>query len=118
LSEDGQDLLDQKKRAAHVRCEEIVKVLYRMISDRRTLGDPRVAHQHVQSVAADRANLFGQRCGTIRRGQIRLDRLCPSALCADAVDQRFRLARGAAIVDEDMRAGLRKDRRGRATNTP
>src|SRR5207253_6216625 len=52
LSEDGQDLLYQEKGAAHVGCEEIVKVLGRMIPDRRTLADPRVAHKHVQSPAA------------------------------------------------------------------
>src|SRR5437879_2478263 len=113
-----QDLLYQEKRAAHVGCEEIVKVLDRMIPDRRTLADPRVAHKHVQSPAADRANLFCQRCCAIGRCQVRPDRLRPSAFCTDAVDQRCRLLRGAAIVDEDMRPGLRKRRGCRTTNSP
>ena len=84
----------------------------------RTLADPRVAHKHVQSLAADRANLFCQRYCTIRSCQVRSDRLRPPAFCTDAVDQRFRLLRGAAIMEEDMRPGRRKRRCCRATNSP
>jgi hypothetical protein len=51
LTEDGQELLHQKKRTAHIRCKEIVKVLDRMILDGCSLGNAGVGHEHIQSLA-------------------------------------------------------------------
>ena len=58
--EDGQELLHQKKRTAHIRCKEIVKVFDRVILDSCNLGDTSVEHEDVQLLAEDGSNFLRQ----------------------------------------------------------
>ncbi len=64
LAENGQQLLYQEERASDVCCEEVIKVLYRVICDACGLADAGVGYEDIQSVADDGANLLGELCCT------------------------------------------------------
>src|SRR5207249_6675523 len=75
FTEDGQELLDQKEWAAHIRGKEIVKILHPMILDGCSLADSGVGNEHIQSLPNNRANFPRQQCCSIWSSQVRLDRI-------------------------------------------
>ena len=54
-------MLHHKKRTAHIRRIEIVKIPHRMIPDSCSFGDTGVGHEHIQSLADDGANFPARR---------------------------------------------------------
>jgi hypothetical protein len=53
-------LLYQEEWASDVCRKEIVKISYLAIGDARCLTDSGVKHKHIQSIANDGADLFGE----------------------------------------------------------
>src|ERR1700730_907141 len=118
FAQDGQELLDQEKWAAHVRRKEIVKILGRMIFDGSNLADSRIGHEHIQALADDRTNFLRQQRWSFRSPQVRSDRIRASGFRANAGDKGFRILGGTTVVNQNMRTGVSKRGCGGTPNSP
>src|SRR4029077_15321784 len=72
-TEDGQELLHQKKRTSYIRRKKVVEVLYCVVVEGCGLAASSVGHEHVQSLADDRANFLRQQGCSFRSSQVGAD---------------------------------------------
>ena len=106
LAHDGQQLLHQKIRGAHVDGEQLVEVFDRGVLDAGRLRDAGIGDQNVEAIADDRANLFGQCMRTAGCAQIGDHLFGTAARFPKSRDDGFGLFRAAAVVNQNLRAGL------------
>jgi single-strand DNA-binding protein len=117
LTQNGQELLHQEERASDVGRKEVVKILHCVIHNMCRLADSGVEHQHIQPIADNGAHLFGEQRCAVRSAEVRRDSICAPTLRFNRGDKRFRSQRRAAIVNQNVRPGLRERRCRRAANS-
>src|SRR5260370_2363605 len=111
-------MLHQEKRTSHIRCKEIVKILYRVIFDSGSLGDSSVGHEHIQLLADDGANFLCQQGCSLWSSEVCPYRVRAAPLGADTLDQRLGFLGGAAVVNQYMcTRPSKRQRDGSATFT-
>src|SRR6266850_6008757 len=109
--------MHQEKRTSHIRCKEIVKILYRVIPDCCSLRDTCVGHEHIQLLADDGSNFICEQRRSLWSSQV-----CPYCVGAasfgvDTLDQRLGFLGGTTVMNQYMCTRLSKCQRCGSSNS-
>ena len=112
----GSSCWTRKNGARTLTAKSSVEILDRRVLDRRCLRDAGVGDKDIEPIADDVARPLRQLVRPVRRREIGADGVGAAAGLANLRDDGFGFLRAAAVMDENLRAGLGERQRAGAAD--